>query len=440
MRMAQFSPRFRLLCVLFLVLVLSAVSVCHYLTRRYSKEWNYWKRLSSSEKYLAVELEIERFGHRVFPPSLQPDCYSHVTLERLEHSMRLGAEWILSMQEPSGRFQYWYDPVLGQFSSKTDDNFLRQAGTSFSLMLVYKMTADLRYFAAARQSVSYLLQFKKQLGVDKAYFLFHEKAKLGGISLPMLTMLEMRQLTGTREFDETLVQLANMILFLQEKYQTGQYKSTYVYRGNYAYEKETGWESKIYPGEALYALAKMYLAFGDAQYKHSMDWALEFYSRERWISQAFLPWTISAFVSLYEQAREPKYSEYAFYLTDRLLKQQNLDSDDEVYGSFHGVPSSNTGSYMEALGDAVHLAQLMKDQQRLKLYCERAKMGYRWLLMLQYVKSDPVDADHLGKTVGGFRESLVKPRLRIDNTQHAISSFAKGLEFIFGVDSPTYIK
>jgi hypothetical protein len=209
--------------------------------------------------------------------------------------MRLGAEWILSMQEPSGRFQYWYDPVLGQFSSKTDDNFLRQAGTSFSLMLVYKMTADLRYFAAARQSVSYLLQFKKQLGVDKAYFLFHEKAKLGGISLPMLTMLEMRQLTGTREFDETLVQLANMILFLQEKYQTGQYKSTYVYRGNYAYEKETGWESKIYPGEALYALAKMYLAFGDAQYKHSMDWALEFYSRERWISQAFLPWTISAF-------------------------------------------------------------------------------------------------------------------------------------------------
>ena len=145
----------------------------------------------------------------------------------------------------------------------------------------------------------------------------------------MLTMLEMRQLTGTREFDETLVQLANMILFLQEKYQTGQYKSTYVYRGNYAYEKETGWESKIYPGEALYALAKMYLAFGDAQYKHSMDWALEFYSRERWISQAFLPWTISAFVSLYEQVREPKYSEYAFYLTDRLLKQQNLDSDDE---------------------------------------------------------------------------------------------------------------
>ena len=434
MRMARFSPRFRLLCALFFVLVLSIVSICYYLTRHYSKEWNYWKRLSKSEKYLAIELEIERFGHRIFSPSPQPDLYAHVTPEKLDNSMRLGADWIISMQEPSGRFQYWYDPILNEFSHKTDDNFLRQAGTSFSLMLVYKMTADLRYLAAARQSVSYLLQFKKQLDVDKAYFLFNDKAKLGGISLPMLTMLEMRQLTGSREFDDVLIELANMILFLQEKYQTGQYKSTYVYRGNYTYERDTGWESRIYPGEALYALAKMYLVFGDDKYKYSMDWALEFYSRERWISQAFLPWTISAFVSLYEQSGDLKYSEYAFKLSDRLLKQQNLDTKDTVYGSFHGIPSANTGSYMEALGDAVHLAKLVKDQPRLKLYCERAKIGYRWLLMLQYVKPELVDPDRFQKIAGGFRESLVKPRLRIDNTQHVISSFAKGLEFVFGIE------
>ena len=43
-----------------------------------------------------------------------------------------------------------------------------------------------------------------------------------------------------------------MILFLQKKYNTGQYKSTYVYRGDYEYEKNSGWESRIYPGEALY--------------------------------------------------------------------------------------------------------------------------------------------------------------------------------------------
>ena len=196
--------------------------------------------------------------------------------------MRIGADWIVAMQEHHGRFQYWYDPVSDKFSSKNDDNFLRQAGTSFSLALVYEMTGEPRYLEAAQRSVQYLLTFMEPLDADKAYFLFRKKAKLGGISLPMLTMLKIRQLTGTTEFDAILVKLANMILFLQETYNTGQYKSTYVYRGDYDYEKSSDWESKIYPGEALYALAGMYQAFGDPRYKESMDWALGFYYREKW--------------------------------------------------------------------------------------------------------------------------------------------------------------
>jgi hypothetical protein len=223
-----------------------------------------------------------------------------------------------------------------------------------------------------------------------------------------------------------------MILFLQEKYNSGQYKSTYVYRGDYEYEKNSGWESKIYPGEALFALANMYRAFGDRRYKQSMDWALEFYYLEKWKSHAFLPWTISAFTSLYEQTGEQKYADYVFFLSDHLLTQQNLDSDDEAYGSFHGLPSANTGSYMEGLGDAIHLARLTRDEHRLRLYQERAKMGYRWLVMLQYTASDIADLERPELAIGGFRKTLTDFQLRIDNTQHAISAFAKGLRFVFG--------
>ena len=359
--------------------------------------------------------------------------YAHVTAEKLEHSMRLGADWIVAMQEHHGRFQYWYNPVSDEFSSKNDDNFLRQAGTSFSLTLVYEMTGDLRYFEAARKSVQYLLAFTESLDTDKAYFLFRRKAKLGGISLPMLTMLKIRQLTGTTEFDTILTKLANMILFLQEKYNTGQYKSTYVFLDDYEYEKNSGWESRIYPGEALYALAGMYQAFGDIRYKKSMDWALEFYYREKWKSHAFLPWTISAFASLYEQTSEQKYADYVFFLGNQLLTQQNLDGSDAVYGSFHNIPSANTGSYMEGLGDAIHVARLVKDERRLKLYQERAKMGYRWLFLLQYKEFDAAALKRPKMAQGGFRNTLTGSQLRIDNTQHAISSFAKGLRFIYEI-------
>ncbi len=262
-----------------------------------------------------------------------------------------------------------------------------------------------------------------------------EKAKLGGISLPMLTMLKIRSLTHTTEYDEVLKQLANMILFLQEKYQTGQYKSTYVYQGSYEHEKRKGWESKIYPGEALYALAGMYQAFGDPRYKKSMDWALEFYShKKQWKHHAFLSWTISAFVSLYQQSPEPKYADYVFLLSDHLLTQQNLDSDDHAYGSFHGFPSANTASYLEGLGDSIHLAQLTGDSERLKLYTEHAKMGYRWLFLLQYTEADEEFLNNPKMAMGGIRKSLFEPQIRIDNTQHTISAFARGLRFVFGED------
>jgi len=411
------------ICVSFLAILLLGAVVGHYLTRQYPL----------SVKFLGVELEAERFFYRIFPPSPDPERYSHVTADALERSMRSGADWLLSMQEPSGRFKYWYDPLEDQFSSMNDDNFLRQAGTSYSLTLVYEMTGDDRYLMAAIRSLNYLLRFKEQLDQNKAYFLFGGKAKLGGISLPMLTMLKIRELTGFAKYDEDLDKLTNMILFLQEKYQTGQYKSTYVYYDDYEYEKNSGWESRIYPGEALFALATMYRTIGDPRCKISMDWALEFYShKKQWKKHSFLPWTISAYVSLYEQSPEQKYADYVLKLSKHLLTQQNLDSDDDVYGSFHILPAANTGSYMEGLADAVHLAQLTGDEGLSRLYQEHAKMGYRWLLLLQYAKDDQASVKRPELAIGGVRTNISNAQLRIDNTQHAISAFAKGLRFVFG--------
>ena len=429
MKINRFPHKFRLLGTVFLVLLATAIGAdC-----QYSKETTYRKDFSGSEKHRDINIELKQVWEDIFLPAPQPERYAHVTPETLEHSMRLGADWIIAMQKHNGRFRYWYDPVRDKFSSKTDDNFLRQAGTSFSLALAYEMTGEFRYLDAARRSVQYLLTFIESLDADKAYFLFRKKAKLGGISLPMLTMLKIRQLTGTTEFDAILTKLANMILFLQKKYNTGQYKSTYVYRGDYEHEKNSDWESKIYPGEALYALAGMYQAFGDVRYKQSMDWALEFYYREKWKSHAFLPWTISAFASLYEQTGEKKYANYVFFLADQLLTKQNLDGDDESYGSFHRAPSANTGGYMEGLGDAIRVARLTEDERRLGVYQERAKMGYRWLFMLQYGESDAAVLKRPDLAQGGFRMTLTDSQLRIDNTQHAISSFAKGLRFIYQI-------
>ena len=51
--------------------------------------------------------------------------------------------------------------------------------------------------------------------------------------------------------------------------------------------------------------------------------------------------------------------------------------------------------------------------------------------MLQYGETDSGNLKQPKFAVGGFRTSLFDSQLRIDNTQHAISSFAKGIRFIF---------
>ena len=116
--------------------------------------------------------------------------------------------------------------------------------------------------------------------------------------------------------------------------------------------------------------------------------------------------------SLYEQTGDSKYADYVFFLSDRLLTQQNLDGDDEVYGSFHGFPSANTGSYMEGLGDALHLAQLVADERRLQRYREHAKMGYRWLFLLQYTALDTTNLHDPEMALGGIRKTPFDSQLR----------------------------
>ena len=358
---------------------------------------------------------------------------NEITKEKLEKSLVDGADWLLRMQEDTGRFQYWYDPKKEVFSKKTDDNFLRQAGTAFSMSLAYEYTGNKSYLDAVKKSINYLIQFKKTLNEDKAYFFFNKKAKLGGIALPMLSMLKLKSLLETKEYDIILKQSAKMIMYLQELYNTGQFKSTYVYRGDYNHEKTKGWESRIYPGEALYALAMMYKAFGDHAYKQSFDWAMDFYwkNSSEWNSAAFLPWTITASSFMYELTSELKYFQYAIFLADTLLTIQKTDIKDPEIGGFHQKASANTGSYMEGIADAIKILRLGNDQYRLERYILNSKLAYRWLIQLQMKNQDVKGLKYPDRALGGIRYSFDDWQLRIDNTQHTISAIKKGLDHIY---------
>jgi len=386
-----------------------------------------WLDLPIEAQAQSIALEITRpFYHSFIGLGTVDRADQKTLLKRIV----MGADWISNMQEPSGRFNYWYNPASGQYSKPYDDNFLRQAGTNYSLLKAFEITSDSAYWYASVQSLDYLNQFLTYHNTDTAYYLYGGKAKLGGIALPMLVMLEMKRQSGDTTYDERLKSLANMVIWLQQKYGTGQYKSTFVYRGIYDYEKQSGWESEIYPGEAMLALVGMYSQFQDQKYLASLEWAFGYYADDRWDALAFIPWTSSAFSQLYLSTKEKKYADFTFRMTDYILYYQNIAPRKPAFGSFFGMPSVFTATYLEGIGAALAIAQALEDDDRTQSYSNSLFAGYLWLDRLQYKETMGTTPNTFQAAVGGFRTSLSDSVIRIDNTQHAISALATGYQFI----------
>ena len=89
-------------------------------------------------------------------------------------------------------------------------------------------------------------------------------------------------------------------------------------------------------------------------------------------------------------------------------------------------------SYLEGLGDAVQLTQENGDSAKEALYRQRARMGYSWLISLQYETHNTAGLLSPSRTIGGFSRSQNDSQIRIDYNQHAISALVRGLRFVFG--------
>ena len=396
-----------------------------------NSQFRYWWNLPLENRALSVQLEIERPFLNWFFNEIEEDSFSNLTPGSLKSSVQLGANWIVNMQEESGRFNYWYDPEKDTFSSKSEDNFLRQAGTSYSLLSAFELLRDSALLQPVQKSLAYLNQFRVNHTPDTSYYLYRQKAKLGGTALPMLVMLKFKELSGDTIYDQRLKSLANMILHLQKVYGTGQYKSTYVYNGSFEYEKNTGWESNIYPGEAMLALTEMYAAFGDEKYLNSLDQAHSYYSEEgRWRHFSFMPWATIAMSRLAILTSQKKYADFAFEMTDRILYWQNLNQGRVTYGSLFGVPTVFTATWIEGVAEAWKLAIHLNLNEKSERYFRQTMISYKWLLQLQISEQQLQAKGYSEPSLGGFSRSLIEPSIRIDNTQHAISAIIKGLEAI----------
>lgn len=357
--------------------------------------------------------------------------------ESLLGMVQAGGDWILRMQHDSGRhrgrFRYQLDPSrLEEPASFEIDNFLRQAGTTYSLFLVHEATGQKRYRSGAERGVRFLLAHvaRDPELAGCAFFDFQGEVKLGGAALSLLALMKLSALDKRPRHEPLIREVTEFLVAMQRE--AGDFQSIFKYGGSKQHPK-VNWDSAIYPGEAMLALTRRYAATRDARILQVLERAFEYYSArpDRYLQSAFIPWTTTAMVELHEQTGDARYASWAVEMTDHMIRSQILGANATDYGAFRPRPGANTGSYLEGIVDAYRLVQDQGDGERSARYRLSMLAGYQFLRRLQY---DAAEAEPLGRSgrllVGGVRGGPRDPIVRIDHTQHAISAIVKGLPFV----------
>ncbi len=336
---------------------------------------------------------------------------------KIHHSITAAVEYLITHQLDDGQYTYWYDPLEDFSSPSVINNILRQTATTWSILRAYKTINKPGYLLSAEKSLSFILKHTGYFQDSLAYVAYDNKAKLGGIALAVITLLEYRSITSNPMHDGLIRDLLATVFYLQDIDEDGSIESILFYHGEY----DKRWESMIYPGEALLALSYAFRYFRDPIYLNRFHKTFSYYNRRgHWKNHGYIAWACQALAEMHELTGSTELKNAAYQYCKRLLKQQNLNKNRIYYGSFYGLPSINTTSCIEGVGSIMQMALAGNDMDQYHYLYRHYMAGLQWISNLQYTKTESRNFPVPEKVAGGFRYDHYDPIIRIDYVQHAI--------------------
>ena len=374
---------------------------------------------------------------------------------------RAGGDYLVRMQQPDGRFYYWYYPATDRVDT-TQYNVLRHSGAALALFDLYMVTGERRYLDAARRATAFLkTRFRPAVlsqdstgtsGSGSRQIVFHsedpvlrpalyvldfdDKVKLGANGLALIVLI--RQIYADAEFAdiESARGLAEMILRLQRP--DGGFESYYRLSGN----EPSGDTSLYYPGEAILGLLSLYDVTGDSRLADAAhrgaDYLIDSQRRLRhlppdaWLMQA-LELLLNHDGRLANGGRRQKYVAHLLALAESMMRDQYGDRDPRGYagGFAPGIPRSTpAASRAEGLVAAYRVAVALKDS-RSNALAAALRACARFQLSQQFRENAEMKIPNPERASGGFRESTTSMRVRIDFVQHNVCSLLQMARTIY---------
>lgn len=351
---------------------------------------------------------------------------------------RLGGDYLVAHTDTDGSFVYQYNPVTRKTSSSY--NIVRHAGTTYSLLELFEATGEPTYLLAADRALNYLAESAVVCpGMPDAMCIAEDnETKLGGNALAVLAFTKYISLTqssttaaligddGVRDYLPLAQKLARFITDTQAP--DGEFVVHKIATDTGA---RTAFESEYYPGEAIFALARLYEIDG------TKEWIDAAHSGARWLIEvrdAYVAtqnlnhdhWLLYGLNELYANRPEEIYLSHAQRIVQSIVAAQHsgkTGEQKEWNGGFYNPPRSTpTATRSEGLGAAYQLFIQAGDLAYASVALDAMEKAIVFQLRTQLTpkKARSMQADPAG--IGGFFESLDEYDIRIDYVQHNISA------------------
>lgn len=353
-------------------------------------------------------------------------------------SARLGGNYLATHIYTDGSYVYQYNPVTDKESSSY--NIVRHAGTTYSLLELYEVTGDQKYLTAAELALGYLAESSLPCpGMPDALCVEEgNETKLGGNALAVLAFAKYISLTeknvgavastsdNTHEYLPLTQKLAQFIVNIEAP--DGEF---IVHKINTETGARTTFESEYYPGEAIFALARLY------EIDKNPQWIDTAHRAARWLIEvrdANVPtqslnhdhWLLYGLNELYTNRPEEIYLSHAQRIVQSIVAIQHKDKTGEQEdwnGGFYNPPRSTpTATRSEGLGAAYWIFKKAGDLAYASVALDSMKAAVAFQLRTQFTARQLKELDGNLGGVGGFRESLEGYVVRIDYVQHNISA------------------
>jgi hypothetical protein len=373
--------------------------------------------LFSSKSFYADQNEVVKLyrGHRF---------YKKLNEKKLLKAASLGAKYLTRSVKKSGKFIYSYLTRSDKVQKKY--NMLRHAGTIYAMLEYYEVSKDKEVLAAAETAIGYLKKKIKPCGNKKQYKCVVDKeyVKLGGNGLAIIALSKYTLVTSDKQYIPLMQSLASWMLSVQKP--NGQF----VYKIRLSDEKDTGFVSEYYPGEAMLALVRLYNLDKNEKWLDAAEkdasYLIHIRDKGKKISRLNHDhWLLMALNELYRHRKKKDYLEHTVRIVTAITDAQHLEPlFPDYHGSYYVPPRTTpTAVRSEGLIAAYHLLLDHKYQTAMLLKIKRAfEAGISFQLQTQFRKENTLYLKNAQRVMGGFKRGLGNYEIRIDYVQHNVSS------------------